>query len=247
MQASSLYLSQKSLRVKQHGNILTRSSSREISMINLSFEDYHGGASVAVPFNWESEPGTPKVKSPEIPSLPPLTPPPSYFYSTPKRPVKKNQSRPNLLDSIFSKRSRRKTSVKLSPASSSTSSASSSRSSSPWPRPYSVPSSPMTASNLYARNELSRARLFCDSRADDEEEHEYQSSVSTPCFGRGASTRSRGICSSMLRIWDGQFRNSFRGCVTVSLMMGHGTELSALFILLYTRSNLSLFDQYRGN
>ncbi|XWS71931.1 hypothetical protein CRYUN_Cryun03dG0180900 [Craigia yunnanensis] len=192
MQTSSLYLSQKSLRIKHHDDFFTRRSSREVSIINLSFEDYHGGASVAIPFNWESEPGTPKVKSREIPSLPPLTPPPSYFYSTQKRTIK-NHSKHKLLDTIFPKRSCRKTRVKLSPASSSSSSASSSRSSSPWQRSYSVPSSPIRASNLYAQNELSRAKLFCDSRAN-EEEHEYKSSVSTPCFGRAASTRSRGFC-----------------------------------------------------
>ncbi|XVE58935.1 hypothetical protein DITRI_Ditri05aG0003000 [Diplodiscus trichospermus] len=203
MQTSSLYRSQKSVRIHHHDDFFTRCSIREDSIINLSFEDYHGGTSVTVPFNWESEPGTPKVKSREIPSLPPLTPPPSYFYSTPKRIVK-NQSKPKFLVNIFPKRLRRKTPVQLSPASSSSSSSSSSsttssRSSSPWPRSYSVPSSPMRASNLYAQNELSRARLFCDSKAE-EEEHEYESSVSTPCFGRGASTRSRGFCSAMLKV-----------------------------------------------
>ncbi|XWS74426.1 hypothetical protein CRYUN_Cryun02cG0215000 [Craigia yunnanensis] len=198
METSSLYVSQNSLRIKHHVDFFTRCSRREVSNINLSFEDYHGGASVAVPFNWESEPGTPKVKSREIPSLPPLTPPPSYFYSTPKRTVK-NHSKPKLLDTIFPKRSWRKTCVQFSPASSSSSSASSSRSSSPWPRSYSVPSSPIRASSLYAQNELSRARLFCDSRAD-EEEHQYESSVSAPCFGRVASTRSRGFCSTMLKV-----------------------------------------------
>ncbi|XVF05837.1 hypothetical protein REPUB_Repub05bG0207600 [Reevesia pubescens] len=198
MQTNRLYLSQKSLRIKQHDDFFTRCSSRKVSMINLSSEDYHGGTSVGIPFNWESEPGTPKVKSREIPSLPPLTPPPSYFYSTPKRSVKKH-SKPKLLDIIFPKRPSRKTREQLSPASSSSSSASSSRSSSPWPRSYSVPSSPISASNYFARNELSRARLFCDSRAD-EEQHEYESSVSTPCFGRGASARSRGFCSTMLKV-----------------------------------------------
>ncbi|OMP02328.1 hypothetical protein COLO4_11188 [Corchorus olitorius] len=202
MQARSLSLSQKSLGVKQHDNFITR--------INLSLEDfYHGGASVAVPFNWESQPGTPKVKRREIPTLPPLTPPPSYFYATPKRTVKNQYSKPKLLDTILPRRrSRRKTREQVSPASSksssssSSSSTSSSRSSSPWPRSsYSVPSSP----NVYGRNEL--GRLFSNSRAHEEEEHEhehddeYESSVSTPCFGRGTSVRSRSIYSSMLKVF----------------------------------------------
>ncbi|XVF46138.1 hypothetical protein PTKIN_Ptkin03bG0002700 [Pterospermum kingtungense] len=199
MQTSSLYLSRKSIRIRHHDDLFTRCSRREGSII----EDYHGGASVMVPFDWESEPGTPKVKSREIPTLPPLTPPPSYFYSTPTRSVK-NHSKPKLLDNFFTKRSSStsKTRVQVSPASSlsSSSSACSSRSSSPWRRSYSVPSSPTRASNLYAQNELSRAR-FSNSRADHEEGHEYESSVSTPCFGRGPSTcRPRGSCSTMLKV-----------------------------------------------
>ncbi|MBA0609524.1 hypothetical protein Godav_021563 [Gossypium davidsonii] len=178
----------------------TRRSSRGV----VSCEDYHEGATVAIPFNWESEPGTPKVKSCEIPRLPPLTPPPSYFYATPKRTSVKQHSKPKLLNTIFPKRLRRKPRVQLSPAassSSSSSSASSSRSSSPWPRAYSVPSSPISASNLYAGNELPRGELFSGSRAADKEDHEYEYSVSTPCFGCGGGTgpMSRGFCSTMLK------------------------------------------------
>ncbi|KAG7607770.1 hypothetical protein ISN44_As05g000860 [Arabidopsis suecica] len=40
---------------------------------------YYDGAAGAVPFEWESHPGTPKHPSSELPTLPPLTPPPSHF------------------------------------------------------------------------------------------------------------------------------------------------------------------------
>ncbi|CAN8257475.1 unnamed protein product [Cochlearia groenlandica] len=42
---------------------------------------YYDGAVGSIPFEWETEPGTPKhsSSSSDIPSLPPLTPPPSHF------------------------------------------------------------------------------------------------------------------------------------------------------------------------
>ncbi|EOA21615.1 hypothetical protein CARUB_v10002028mg [Capsella rubella] len=40
---------------------------------------YYDGAAGSVPFEWESHPGTPKHPSSELPTLPPLTPPPSHF------------------------------------------------------------------------------------------------------------------------------------------------------------------------
>ncbi|GMI96909.1 hypothetical protein HRI_003360200 [Hibiscus trionum] len=188
MHTGSLYVSHKSLGIKQPHDFFPRRPRR---VVNLSSDDYDEGATVGVPFNWESEPGTPKVKCGEIPRLPPLTPPPSYFYAAPMRTVK-DHSKPKLLDTILPKRLRRKPRVQLSPASSSSSSsASSSRSSSPWPRSYSVPSSPIGASI-----ELPRAKLF--SRANKEEQ-EYEYSASTPCFGGGARAMSRGFCSTMLK------------------------------------------------
>ncbi|KAK8596585.1 hypothetical protein V6N13_001197 [Hibiscus sabdariffa] len=197
MHTGSLYVSRKSLGIKQHGDFFPGRSSGVVSTVNFPAEDYDEGAAAAVPFNWESEPGTPKVKCREIPRLPPLTPPPSYFYATPKRTVKDPYSKPRLLDAILPKRLRRKPRVQLSPASSSSSSsASSSRSSSPWPRSYSVPSSPIA---IGASNELPRAKLFSGSRANREDQQEYEYSVSTPCFGGGARAMSRGFCSTMLK------------------------------------------------
>uniref|UniRef100_A0A6N2K8M8 Uncharacterized protein n=1 Tax=Salix viminalis TaxID=40686 RepID=A0A6N2K8M8_SALVM len=71
-------LPQKALQFKQDDRFFSRIMSKENSMANPSFRVYHGGVSVAVPFVWESQPGTPKHTFCEkIP--PPLTPPPSYY------------------------------------------------------------------------------------------------------------------------------------------------------------------------
>ncbi|KAL9382781.1 hypothetical protein Peur_025816 [Populus x canadensis] len=175
MLTSSSNLPQKSLKLKQDDKkVFSRRLARDVSLSNLSTEDYHVGASVAVPFTWESQPGTPKIKFRENP-LPPLTPPPSYSYNNPKRPAKK-LSKYNLLDSIFPKRSARKANLPVSPASSSSSS---SQLSSSWSATYSVPSSPTK-----------------------DRGNECESPVSTLCFGlgRGSSAGSRGCYASMIKV-----------------------------------------------
>ncbi|KAJ6859505.1 LOW QUALITY PROTEIN: LOB domain-containing protein 15 isoform X1 [Populus alba x Populus x berolinensis] len=121
MLTSSSNHPQKSLKLKQDDKkVFSRRLARDVSLSNMSTEDYHVGASVAVPFTWESQPGTPKIKFREHP-LPPLTPPPSYSYNNPKRPTKK-LSKYSLLDSILPKRSARKANLPVSPAFSSSSS-----------------------------------------------------------------------------------------------------------------------------
>ncbi|KAK7321417.1 hypothetical protein VNO77_32042 [Canavalia gladiata] len=161
---------------------------RELS--NVSNEAYHGGESASVPFVWESQPGTPKVRFKEN-SLPPLTPPPSYFQNATKNPKNKNSSKPRFLQSIlFPKRGNRKGCVppqtqtgssNFFSYSSSSSSSSLSSLSLPSPRPtsYSVPSSPMT-----------------HSRKGDEDEDLYEVTSSSLCFG---NARSRGCYSSMFK------------------------------------------------
>ncbi|KAF5187269.1 Alkylated dna repair protein, partial [Thalictrum thalictroides] len=62
------------LQIKQDDKFFSMLLSKET---NSSFRVYYGGASGAVPFVWESQPGTPKNKYCDT-SLPPLTPPPSY-------------------------------------------------------------------------------------------------------------------------------------------------------------------------
>ncbi|OIW16218.1 hypothetical protein TanjilG_18933 [Lupinus angustifolius] len=73
--------------------------SKENSMANTSSRVfYYGEKSGAVPFTWEAQPGTPKHPLSET-SLPPLTPPPSYFSNSKSL---KNKHRNSKGSSIFS-------------------------------------------------------------------------------------------------------------------------------------------------
>lgn len=72
---------QKSFRIKHDDDdkFLSKLLSKETSKCNPSFRVYYGDVSSAVPFTWETRPGTPKHVSSEKSQLPPLTPPPSYY------------------------------------------------------------------------------------------------------------------------------------------------------------------------
>ncbi|XP_054819922.1 uncharacterized protein LOC129318937 [Prosopis cineraria] len=170
-----------------------------------NYEGYHGDETASVPFTWEWQPGTPKHQFRET-TLPPLTPPPSYYShassSTPKSFVKARKSKnfppppskSNLLQSIFPKRAARKaraadapplppsppanSSPSLSFSSSSTSSSSSYQS---WQRSRSVPSTPMR----YPGKEK------------EDEEDLFDAPVSGGmCFGNAGF---RGFYSSMIK------------------------------------------------
>ncbi|KAK2430522.1 hypothetical protein QL285_028848 [Trifolium repens] len=156
---------------------------RQLSNIS-SNEDYHGNKFASIPFVWESQPGTPKHTSNEK-SLPPLTPPPSYFQNATKKPIKSKKSL--FMQTLFPKRTAKKGSV-LNPSPttssnfvsySSSSSSSSLSLSSPRPTSYSVPSSPMI-----------------HSRMGEEDEDLYDVSSSNVCFG---NVKSRGRYSSMFK------------------------------------------------
>nr|XP_043610453.1 uncharacterized protein LOC122582161 [Erigeron canadensis] len=71
---------QKSLKIKQDDKFFSRLLSKENSTANPSFRVYYGNVSSSVPFTWEIQPGTPKHKFSDN-SVPPLTPPPSYYIS----------------------------------------------------------------------------------------------------------------------------------------------------------------------
>ncbi|QCE01054.1 cell wall integrity and stress response component 1-like [Vigna unguiculata] len=158
---------------------------------NLSNEAYHVESS-SVPFVWESQPGTPKVRFKEN-SLPPLTPPPSYFQNTTPKVKNKNPPKSTFLQTLFPKRrkdgapsqtgSQNIWSYSSSSSSSSSPSSSSSSSSmsfsSPRPTSYSVPSSPM----IHPRKSV-------------EDEDMYEVTSSSLCFG---NARSRGCYSSMFK------------------------------------------------
>lgn len=79
---------------KFFSRLLSKESS---SIANSSFRVYYAGVAGAVPFVWESQPGTPKhtLFTDSISGLPPLTPPPSSFRSTAsggqQQPTKKSR------------------------------------------------------------------------------------------------------------------------------------------------------------
>lgn len=157
---------------------------KEIS--TLDYEVYYTDGSAAVPFTWESRPGTPKVRSRDSPLLPPLTPPPSFHNFISSKTSNKYPSVPK----INAKKSPRR----LSPSTSASSTASS-----PWSNSHSVPSSPFQGKHL------SSPRMSLDSRFREDEYDRYdpQRSTSPVCFGTGRSRRgrSRGGCTfSILKL-----------------------------------------------
>ncbi|KAJ6693433.1 hypothetical protein OIU85_004225 [Salix viminalis] len=105
MLTSSSKLPQKSLQLKQHDKKgSSKRVARDVSMANLSTEDYHVGASVAVPFTWESQPGTPKIRKTSLPASPASSSSSSSSssrlssswpatYSVPSSPMKISRSR----------------------------------------------------------------------------------------------------------------------------------------------------------
>ncbi|KAM3411123.1 hypothetical protein ACQJBY_003018 [Aegilops geniculata] len=72
---------QSPLRITHDGEFYARLLTRESSLANPSFR-YYGAGPAAVPFGWESQPGTPKDASccrKALPAaVPAITPPPSY-------------------------------------------------------------------------------------------------------------------------------------------------------------------------
>ncbi|KAE8662767.1 saposin B domain-containing family protein [Hibiscus syriacus] len=77
----------KTLEIKQDDKFFSRLLSKETSVTNPSFRVYYGGLPGAVPFTWESQPGTPKYTFSDT-SIPPLTPPPSYYSKSTTKPIK---------------------------------------------------------------------------------------------------------------------------------------------------------------
>ncbi|XP_070023384.1 uncharacterized protein [Nicotiana sylvestris] len=106
-----------------------------------NFEVYYGDVPLAIPFKWETQPGTPKVKFLETP-IPPLTPPPSFQVK--KKNAIKKQTKAKFLQmlSFLPKLNLRKTQLQSSSSPTSYSSSSSSLSSPPRCWSYSAPASP---------------------------------------------------------------------------------------------------------
>ncbi|KAK7281056.1 hypothetical protein RIF29_08714 [Crotalaria pallida] len=138
--ATNLFSAEKSFRIKQDDRFFSRLMAKEISNGNTSSRIlYYGEKSLAVPFMWEAQPGTPKHPLSQT-SLPPLTPPPSYYSNYSKSNSKgRNYSKANMLFSSILPRfgggSRRKAHV--SPSSNWSPSSSLSASTSSWSLAYS--------------------------------------------------------------------------------------------------------------
>lgn len=179
-------LPMKSPRIKQDDKFFSRLLSKETSQPNSSCRIYYGEAAGAIPFVWESQPGTPKHTF-ETSSLPPLTPPPSYS-TTINNKISSSKSKPSkprplllLTTIIFWKKTKSTTghNNKLSqPSSSSLSSLSSSSSLSSWSissSNYSVSSSKTSSKQKVVQK---RRRFFSDYSTVDSSE----SPTSTLCF-----------------------------------------------------------------
>ncbi|KAL2337613.1 hypothetical protein Fmac_012059 [Flemingia macrophylla] len=76
------------LQIKQDDKFFCRLLSKESSMSNPSFR-----MALAVPFVWESQPGTPKYYTLSEDTLPPLTPPPPFHMNTINAYKKKEKKR----------------------------------------------------------------------------------------------------------------------------------------------------------
>lgn len=156
-------LPQSSLQIKQDDKFFSRLLSKESSRANPSLRVYYGGASGAVPFMWESQPGTPKHAFSDT-ALPPLTPPPAYHCTNSNnKPKINNHSRSNLLRALF---------LKISPKKSTNVS--------PYPSPSSSDSSKYHG---IRRRCFSQSSSSFDSREDDEGDRTVGSPTSTLCFG----------------------------------------------------------------
>lgn len=183
MFSSSQDRSQNSIQIKQDDKFFLRLLSKESSVANPSLRVYYGGGAGAVPFMWESQPGTPKCSFNET-TLPPLTPPPSYYFNSDKNPIHKKYSRSNLLHILFPKMNMHKKSDPVPSAPSSPSlSSNSSRSSSKFSMVV-----PITSPKKYhhrVRSRLSSSGSSFDSRVDCQNAEAIGSSpTSTLWFSR---------------------------------------------------------------
>ncbi|CAK8542170.1 unnamed protein product [Lathyrus sativus] len=171
------------LQIKQDDKFFCRLLTKESSISNPSFR-----IALTVPFVWESQPGTPKHTLSQQ-SLPPLTPPPSY-YSCKSLPVKRNL-RSNLFLALFPKLNLKKP---IMSSSSSTSSSLSSFSPSNSSSSSSCSSSSNSSKLVPIRKVIRTKKRFlsCGSSFDfkGEEEH-VDSPTSILCFGLPRSTSTK--------------------------------------------------------
>jgi len=135
--------SKMSFRITKDDRFFSRLMAKEATTPNSSSRIfYYGETSVAVPFTWEAQPGTPKHPLSET-SLPPLTPPPSYFSNSHNSKGRSSKAS-SMFSSILPRLVGQRKSHHESPPTSSRSPSSSSSSSS-WSLPYHSSSSPSSS------------------------------------------------------------------------------------------------------
>ncbi|KAK7379436.1 hypothetical protein VNO80_04896 [Phaseolus coccineus] len=152
--------SKMSFRITKDDRFFSRLMAKEATTPNSSSRIlYYGETSVAVPFTWEAQPGTPKHPLSEI-SLPPLTPPPSYFSNS--HNTKGRSSRPNNMFSTLLPRlvGPRKSHHESPPTSSRSPSSSSSSSSSSCSLPHHSSSFPSFSMRDNDRGHQGRSPSF---------------------------------------------------------------------------------------
>ncbi|WOL16322.1 hypothetical protein Cni_G25109 [Canna indica] len=155
----SAELPKPSLQIKEDDKFYGRLMSKETSLAQPSFRVYYGVAPGAVPFLWESQPGTPKHAAADPNPQPPLTPPPSYYYSKSKSSTTKPH-KSGLIHIILPKLTSMRKSISFSS------------------------SSPSSLPKGAHHRRLSSSRSSWSSRCDDDESSADDGSPrSTLCFG----------------------------------------------------------------
>ncbi|KAI0526969.1 hypothetical protein KFK09_002565 [Dendrobium nobile] len=150
------------LQITQNEKFYSRVLSKENSAKNPSFRVYYGVASGSVPFLWESQPGTPKHPMADS-TLPPLTPPPSYYTSSNKKTNFIKSHKQNLFQAMLPRLRKPHT---------------------PPPQPPPPSASSSSGSHRRGRSSSSTISSFSsNSRVDEEEHEEGLSPTSTLCFG----------------------------------------------------------------
>ncbi|WOK95859.1 hypothetical protein Cni_G04566 [Canna indica] len=165
-------------------------SKDETSAANPSFRVYYGVAAGAVPFLWESQPGTPKhmiatTTTTDSVNIPPLTPPPSYF-SSPRISKRSSSKSVGFIHAILPRLALRRP-----PAVSRSSSVSSSSSSS-------------TARSGHRRGPSCPQSSYFGGQEEEEEEEEEDddddgSPTSTLCFGARQRVAAAAGCHPLPR------------------------------------------------
>ncbi|KAG0483587.1 hypothetical protein HPP92_011671 [Vanilla planifolia] len=145
----------------------SRLRSKESSASAPSFRIYYGMAAGSVPFRWESRPGTPKdsttTSATSADIFRPLTPPPSYYATSPKtqKPPAGKSPKNGLIHAILPKIANRKPAL-----------------------PPPTPPSPSPSSS-------SSSSFSWSSKWEEENDREETSSpTSTLCFGGGRGKRN---------------------------------------------------------